>query len=73
MNKLQAWLQNEPVRLYLYGLVTPALTLLVTLGLVSGHVASAVAGIAAAALLVPAGISLRKRVTPVWPEVDQDV
>lgn len=73
MSKLQAWLQNEPVRLYIYGLVAPVLALLVGLGVVSGDVATSIGAIAAAVLLVPAGALLRRRVTPVWPEVDQDV
>lgn len=73
MSKLQAWLQNEPVRLYIYGLVAPVLALLVGLGIISGDVATSIGAIAGAALLVPVGALLRRRVTPVWPEVDQDV
>jgi hypothetical protein len=57
--------ENEPVRLYLYGVAFAVLALLGAVGVLTGSVAVAVGGVVAAALIVPAVPALRSKVTPV--------
>lgn len=66
---LDRWIKNEPVRTYLWGLVTPALALATAYGFLSEDLALGWGGLAAAALLVPVGAAVRNKVTPTDPTV----
>lgn len=63
MNKVREWLQSEPVRLYLYGVLVPLLALLVAIGVITADLVPLVLALAAAVFGVPAAENLRKRVT----------
>ncbi|MFC0623820.1 hypothetical protein [Kribbella deserti] len=66
MNALAKFLskENEPVRVYLYGVATAVLVLLGTVGVLTGSVVTAIGGVLVAALLVPTAAVLRDKVTP---------
>jgi len=59
-----SWLQNEPVRLYLYGIVGAVLAVLVFYGVVATAAVPLFLALGAALLAVPTVESLRARVTP---------
>lgn len=60
---LTRWTTNEPLRLYLYGLLGPVLGLLILYGLLTAEQAAAW-GLLLAAVLVPTVEAARARVTP---------
>lgn len=64
---LERWLANEPVRTYIWGLVTPLLALAVTYGIVTEDGAVSIGALAAAVLLIPAGVAVRGKVRPDRP------
>lgn len=55
---------NEPLRRYLYGLLAPALALLLGYGVVDGSTVAAITALVGAVLLVPAVEAARAQVTP---------
>ena len=64
--------ETEPIRKYLYGLLTPALGLLVVYGLIEAE-AVALWSALGVAVLVPAGVELaRNKVTPLARPTDTD-
>ena len=69
MGRLAGWLAREPVRVWLYGVGTAVLLLLVAYGVIEDTMAPLWAGLLAA-ILVPAVEAARARVTPVQPVQD---
>lgn len=65
MNRLWGALRREPVRAYLYGVLAAGEPVAVSYGLVSGNRGALWLALGAAALVVPAAESARRRVTPV--------
>lgn len=61
---LERWINNEPVRLYLWGLVAPVLALATTYGFVTGDQAVGFGALAAAALAIPAAAAVRSKTRP---------
>lgn len=67
---IKAWRDTEPVRLYLYALLTPASLLAIAYGLIDGQQAALWVGLATVALGVPATERARANVTPT-PRAEQ--
>lgn len=64
MNLLTRWSAAEPVRLYLYAVLVPALAVAIGYGLLTGAQAALWLALAAAVLGVPATEAARARVSP---------
>lgn len=64
MNKIKKLLAEEPVRMYLYGVVAAVVALLVGVGVITAAVAPLILAVAAAALAVPAVETARAKVKP---------
>lgn len=75
MSHLFSMLRREPVRLYLYGIATATVALLVVMGVLSAMLAPWILALVTALLAVPVTETLRDQVTPypLKPEIKAEV
>jgi hypothetical protein len=65
VTRVVAWVRQEPVRVWLYGTLAPALGVLFVYGIVSATQVAAWLALGAGLLAVPAVETARSKVTPV--------
>lgn len=65
MSRLARWLQYEPVRVYVYGIVLSFMAILIAYGIVDNERAALILAAVSAIIAVPAVEKARSKVTPV--------
>lgn len=65
LEKVKRWLSEEPVRVWMYGVLEGLAGLLVLYGVVSAAAVPVVMGVVSAVLAVPVAKKVRSKVTPV--------